>query len=59
MTDLVADGTSRSIRRAWTRVRHAILALGLVIAVLQYYLIDVYVQIISLPHVGFPPGLAS
>jgi hypothetical protein len=46
-------------RNPWTRLRHGILAIGLVISVLQYYLIDVYVQIISLPHVNFPPGLVS
>ncbi len=46
-------------RRPWTRLRHGILALGLVISVLQYYLIDVYVQILSLQHINFPPGLTS
>ena len=59
MTDLLPDGSSRSARRTWTRVRHAILALGLVISLLQYYLIDVYVHILSLPHINFPPGLTS
>jgi len=40
-------------RRPWTRLRHGILALGLVIAVMQYYLMDVYVQILTLQHVNF------
>ncbi len=32
----------------WATVKHALLGVGLLIAVLQYYLIDVYVQILAL-----------
>ncbi len=39
---------ARSPERRWTVVKHALLGVGLVIAVLQYYLIDVYVQILAL-----------
>ena len=38
---------------AWTIARRATLGVGLLIAVLQYYLIDVYVQIGSLQRVEF------
>lgn len=39
--------------RGWAIGRHVSLALGLLIAVLQYYLIDIYVQIVSMQHVQF------
>ncbi len=39
--------------RAWAAAKHAALAAGLLIAVLQYYLMDVYVQIESLQRVQF------
>lgn len=37
----------------WTALRHGALALALAIAFLQYYLMDVYVQIMALPSVTF------
>lgn len=43
---------SRAARR-WAIAKHATLGVGLLIAVLQYYLIDVYVQIISMQRVQF------
>jgi hypothetical protein len=39
--------------RLWTTARHAALAAGLLIAVLQYYLMDIYVQIESMQRVQF------
>jgi hypothetical protein len=39
--------------RAWAAAKHAALAAGLLIAVLQYYLMDVYVQIESMQRVQF------
>lgn len=47
----------RSTKTLWTLARHAMLGVGLVIALLQYYLIDIYVQIATLPGVRFvSPG---
>jgi hypothetical protein len=46
-------GAPRRARRAWTIIRHATLGVGLLIAALQYYLIDIYVQIASLQRVQF------
>lgn len=43
---------SRTARR-WAIVKHATLGVGLLIAVLQYYLIDIYVQVASLQGVQF------
>ena len=40
-------------RRGWAIAKHATLAVGLLIAVLQYYLIDIYVQILSLQRVQY------
>ena len=40
-------------RRTWIALRQAVLGLALVLAFLQYYLLDVYVQIISLPSITF------
>lgn len=40
-------------QRRWAIVKHATLAVGLLIAVLQYYLIDIYVQILSLQRVQY------
>lgn len=39
--------------RAWAAAKHAALAAGLLIAVLQYYLMDIYVQIESMQRVQF------
>jgi hypothetical protein len=39
--------------RAWSAAKHAALAAGLLIAVLQYYLMDIYVQIESMQRVQF------
>ena len=41
------------VRRRWAVVKHATLAFGLLIAVLQYYLIDIYVQILALQRVKY------
>jgi hypothetical protein len=38
-------------RRGWLIARHGVLAVGLAIATLQYYFMDVYVQIASLPSI--------
>ena len=43
----------RAVARRWSVAKHATLAVGLLIALLQYYLIDVYVQIESLQRVHF------
>ena len=43
----------RSTKTLWTLARHAMLGVGLVIALLQYYLIDIYVQIATMPGVHF------
>jgi len=40
-------------QRRWSALKHATLGVGLLIAVLQYYLIDIYVQILSLQRVQF------
>ena len=40
-------------RRGWAIARQATLGIGLLIAVLQYYLIDIYVQILSMQRVQF------
>ena len=40
-------------RRRWALVKHATLAIGLLIAVLQYYLIDIYVHILALQRVQY------
>ena len=37
----------------WTLARHALLGTGLVLAVLQYYLMNVYVEIVSMQGVQF------
>ena len=47
------SGAPRPADRRWTIARHASLAVGLLIALLQYYLIDIYVQILSMQHVQF------
>ncbi|HEX7054663.1 MAG TPA: hypothetical protein VF211_12120 [Burkholderiales bacterium] len=39
--------------RFWALAKHASLGVGLLIAVLQYYLIDVYLQIETLQRVQF------
>jgi hypothetical protein len=39
--------------RGWAIAKHATLAVGLLIAVLQYYLIHIYVQMASLDHLQF------
>ena len=39
--------------RHWTIAKHALLAAGLLIAVLQFYLIDIYVEIASMQRVQF------
>lgn len=43
----------KSAVRRWAVAKHATLGVGLLIAVLQYYLIDVYVEILSLQRVQF------
>jgi hypothetical protein len=43
----------RPVARRWTIARNALLGAALLIALLQYYLIDVYVEIASLQHVQF------
>jgi hypothetical protein len=43
----------RPADRRWAIARHASLAVGLLIAVLQYYLIDIYVQIFAMQRVQF------
>jgi hypothetical protein len=43
---------SRAERR-WTIARHATLGVGLLLAALQYYLIDIYVQILSMQRLQF------
>ena len=49
-----APGTpSGRPERLWTIARHAVLGAGLAIALLQYYLMDVYAQIESLQRVQF------
>ena len=40
-------------RTGWTFARRTVLATGLLLSFLQYYLIDVYVQIISMPSITF------
>lgn len=47
------DETPHRVERRWTIARHATLGVGLLIAILQYYLIDIYVQILSLQRVEF------
>ena len=46
-------GPDERARRRWAIAKHATLAVGLLIAVLQYYLIDIYVQILSMQRVQF------
>jgi hypothetical protein len=43
----------RHSARRWAIVKHATLGVGLLIAVLQYYLIDIYVQVASLQGMQF------
>ena len=45
------SGTTRA--RTWIALRLAVLSLMLVLAFLQYYLMDVYLQIMSLPSITF------
>ena len=45
--------TTTRAQRRWDVLKHATLGVGLLIAVLQYYLIDIYVQILSLQRVQF------
>jgi hypothetical protein len=40
-------------RNGWSIARHALLASGLLIAVLQFYLMHIYVEILSLQRVEF------
>ena len=40
-------------RKGWTIAKHALLASGLLIAVLQFYLMHIYVEIMSLQRVEF------
>lgn len=47
----VPASSPRSVPRKWMLARRATLAAGLVLAFLQYYLIDIYVQIMSLPSI--------
>lgn len=44
--------TEKPQSHAWSALRRALLAFGLTLAFLQYYLIDVYVQIASLPSIA-------
>lgn len=43
----------KSLDRRWAIARQAVLGFGLLIAVLQYYLIDIYVEIVSMQRVQF------
>lgn len=43
----------RLLDRRWAVAKHAVLGVGLLIAVLQYYLIDIYVEILSMQRVLF------
>ena len=45
--------------RRWAIVKHATLGVGLLIAVLQYYLIDIYVQVASLQGMQFFTPVAA
>ena len=51
---------AKSLDRRWAVAKHAVLGVGLLIAVLQYYLIDIYVEIVSMQRVLFlsPAGSA-
>ena len=44
---------AKSLDRRWAIAKHAVLGAGLLIAVLQYYLIDIYVEIVSMQRVQF------
>lgn len=46
-------GSPRPARRRWTIAKNALLGAGLLIAVLQFYLIDIYVEIASMQRVQF------
>ena len=50
----------KSLDRRWAVAKHAVLGVGLLIAVLQYYLIDIYVEIATMQRVLFisPAGPA-
>jgi hypothetical protein len=56
LNELEARAQAAQPRRAgrrWSIAKHATLGVGLLIALLQYYLIDIYVQIETLQHVRF------
>jgi hypothetical protein len=42
----------------WTSIKHGVLAVGLALAFFQYYMLGVYVEIVSLPSITFlsPPS---
>jgi hypothetical protein len=42
----------------WTSIKHGVLAVGLALAFFQYYVLGVYVEIVSLPSITFlsPPS---
>jgi hypothetical protein len=44
---------AKPLDRRWAIAKQAVLGVGLLIAVLQYYLIDIYVEILSLQRVQF------
>ena len=55
----VAASISASAHQAgWALARRTLLGMGLLLAFLQYYLINVYIQIVFMPSLAFP-GPAS
>ena len=44
---------AKPLDRRWALAKQAVLGVGLLIAVLQYYLIEIYVEILSMQRVQF------
>ena len=56
LDELKARGEPAPVKpldRRWAIAKQAVLGFGLLIAVLQYYLIDIYVEILSMQRVQF------